>query len=46
MATTPTMPGPFHWALKYRHLLVPLSFLALLIVLVVPLPPALTSQIT
>jgi flagellar biosynthesis protein FlhA len=35
------MPAAFQWVAKYRHLLVPLSFLALLIVLVIPLPPAL-----
>ncbi len=43
MATTPTMtgmPAAFQWVARYRHLLVPLSFLALIIVLVVPLPPA------
>ncbi len=43
MATTPTMtgmPAAFQWVSRYRHLLVPLSFLALIIVLVVPLPPA------
>jgi flagellar biosynthesis protein FlhA len=38
---TAGMPVAFQWVARYRHLLVPLSFLALLIVLVVPLPPAL-----
>ena len=33
-------PAPIVWAMKYRHLVVPVSFLAMLIVLVVPLPPA------
>jgi flagellar biosynthesis protein FlhA len=37
--TTAGMPAAFRWAARYRHLLVPLSFLSLLIVLVVPLPP-------
>jgi flagellar biosynthesis protein FlhA len=35
------MPAAFQWVAKYRHLLVPLSFLALLVVLVIPLPPPL-----
>lgn len=30
----------FQWVAKYRHLLVPVSFLMLIVVLVVPLPPA------
>ena len=34
------LPKPFYWVSKHRHLLVPISFLAMLIVLVVPLPPA------
>lgn len=34
-------PGAFDWVAKHRHLLVPVSFLLLLVVLVVPLPPAL-----
>ncbi len=34
------LPKPFLWVSKHRHLLVPISFLAMLIVLVVPLPPA------
>ena len=33
-------PGIFDWVGRHRHLLVPVSFLLLLIVLVVPLPPA------
>ena len=41
MANTPPpgMPVLFHYVARFRHLLVPLSFLALLIVLLVPLPP-------
>ena len=42
MATRPQltqMPLVFDWVARYRHLLVPLSFLALLIVLLIPLPP-------
>jgi flagellar biosynthesis protein FlhA len=40
MAPTPptVLPAPVLWIARHRHLLVPLSFLALLIVLVVPLP--------
>jgi flagellar biosynthesis protein FlhA len=38
-ATTAEIPAAFLWVARYRHLLVPLSFLAMLIVLVVPLPP-------
>ncbi len=34
------MPAAFQLVAKYRHLIVPISFLALLVVLVVPLPPA------
>ncbi len=34
------IPRVFTWVAKYRHLLVPLSFLTLIMVLVVPLPPA------
>jgi flagellar biosynthesis protein FlhA len=34
------VPALFTWVARYRHLLVPLSFLGLIIVLVVPLPPA------
>ena len=33
------LPAPFYWVARYRHLIVPLSFLVLLMVLVVPLPP-------
>ncbi len=36
----PGMPAAFQWLARFRHLLVPVSFLALLAVLVVPLPPA------
>jgi len=36
----PNMPAIFVWVAKYRHLLVPVSFLLLIVVLVVPLPPA------
>jgi flagellar biosynthesis protein FlhA len=39
--TLTNLPPVFQWIADSRHLLVPLSFLALLIVLVVPLPPAL-----
>jgi len=35
------MPVLFEWVGRYRHLLVPLSFLMLIIVLVIPLPPVL-----
>ncbi len=35
------MNGMFDWVGRHRHLMVPVSFLLLLIVLVVPLPPAL-----
>ena len=35
----PQLPVPFIWVARYRHLLVPLSFLSLIIVLVVPLAP-------
>ena len=34
------IPAPFRWVATYRHLLVPVSFLGLLIVLVIPLPPS------
>jgi flagellar biosynthesis protein FlhA len=34
------LPAVFHLVARYRHLIVPVSFLALLVVLVVPLPPA------
>ncbi|MHC5014238.1 MAG: FHIPEP family type III secretion protein [Planctomycetota bacterium] len=37
---TAGVPAAFRWVAAHRHLLVPLSFLALLIVLVIPLPPA------
>ncbi len=37
---TPGMSVVFQWVARFRHLLVPVSFLALLAVLVVPLPPA------
>ncbi len=33
------MPAVFYWVAKFKHLLVPLSFLGLVIVLVVPLAP-------
>ncbi|UCD74458.1 MAG: flagellar biosynthesis protein FlhA [Phycisphaerales bacterium] len=42
MATAPgqiKLPAPFIWVARYRHLLVPVSFLTLMIVLVIPLPP-------
>jgi flagellar biosynthesis protein FlhA len=35
----PHLPAPFLWVARYRHLLVPLSFLSLIIVLVVPMAP-------
>ncbi len=35
----PHLPAPFIWVARYRHLLVPLSFLSLIIVLVVPMAP-------
>ena len=38
--TTAGLPAPFRWVAAYRHLLVPLSFLAMIIVLVIPMPPA------
>ena len=34
------MPVVFYWVAKFKHLLVPLSFLGLVIVLLVPMPPA------
>ena len=34
------MPAIFRFVQKHRHLLVPVAFLTLIIVLVVPLPPA------
>src|SRR5436189_4811098 len=34
------IPTVFMWAAKHRHLMVPLSFLSLIVVLVIPLPPA------
>ena len=34
------LPRPFIWVARYRHLLVPVSFLMLIVVLVIPLPPA------
>ncbi|MHC5112899.1 MAG: flagellar biosynthesis protein FlhA [Planctomycetota bacterium] len=37
---TSNVPRAFHLVAQYRHLLVPLSFITLIIVLVVPLPPA------
>src|SRR5262245_17070868 len=42
MAAPPpsSLPALFHVVARYRHLIVPLSFLSLLIVLVVPLPPS------
>jgi flagellar biosynthesis protein FlhA len=36
----PALPGAFAVIARHRHLLVPLSFLLLIFVLVVPLPPA------
>ncbi len=41
MATSPTpgLPAIFYWVAKYRNLLVPLSFLGMIIVLVIPLAP-------
>ncbi|MHC4949095.1 MAG: flagellar biosynthesis protein FlhA [Planctomycetota bacterium] len=38
MAPPSDIPAVFHVVARYRHLLVPLSFLTMLIVLVVPLP--------
>ena len=35
----PGLPTVFYWVAKYRNLLVPLSFLAMIIVLVIPLAP-------
>ena len=35
----PGIPRIFTLAARHRHLLVPLSFLALIVVLVIPLPP-------
>src|SRR5436189_2102233 len=40
-AAQPEMPALFNAIARYRHLLVPMSFLSLIVVLVVPLPPAL-----
>ncbi len=37
---TSPLPAVFQFVATYRHLLVPLSFLSMLIVLVVPMPPA------
>ncbi len=34
------MPAAFQWVVRFRHLIVPLAFLAMLMVLVVPMPPA------
>ncbi len=36
---TPGLPAVFYWVAKYRNLLVPLSFLGMIIVLVIPLAP-------
>lgn len=36
----PELPAVFVWVGKYQHLLVPISFLTLIVVLVVPLPTA------
>ena len=36
--TPPNIPAPFLWVARHQHLLVPLSFLGLIVVLVVPLP--------
>jgi flagellar biosynthesis protein FlhA len=41
LKTNSNMPVVFEWVGKHRHLLVPVSFLLLLVVLVVPMPPAL-----
>ncbi|MHC4990146.1 MAG: FHIPEP family type III secretion protein, partial [Planctomycetota bacterium] len=38
MLDTRTIPQPFRFVARHKHLLVPLSFLALLVVLVIPLP--------
>jgi flagellar biosynthesis protein FlhA len=38
-ALTANLPGVFRWVARYRHLIVPVSFLSLIVVLVVPLPP-------
>jgi len=35
----PGLPAAFYWVAKYRNLLVPLSFLGMIIVLVIPLAP-------
>ena len=35
----PGLPAVFYWVAKYRNLLVPLSFLGMIIVLVIPLAP-------
>ena len=40
MADWSGMPAAFQWFGRVRHLLVPLSFLAMLGVLVIPMPPA------
>ncbi len=40
VAHSPNLPAVFVWVARYRHLLVPVSFLTLIMVLVVPLPPA------
>jgi len=34
------LPAVFFWLAKHRHLLVPLSFLSMIVVLVIPLPTA------
>jgi flagellar biosynthesis protein FlhA len=38
--TQPTIPAPFVWIARHRHLLVPVSFLSLIVVLIIPLPAA------
>src|SRR5882762_5103776 len=38
LATQRGFSGAFQWVAKHRHLVVPLSFLALIVVLVIPLP--------
>jgi len=39
-SSAPEMPAVFVWVGKYQHLLVPISFLSMIVVLVVPLPTA------
>lgn len=40
LSTNQNVPVFFQWIAKYRHLLVPVSFLLLIVVLVIPLPTA------